>query len=77
MPSDLNNETPRKNNINPQLNPDPSSGDNFFPNKPSSSNNQFKPPVLDGILKSIKDNKKEKIILLILLTINNIFKLLN
>ena len=60
MPSDLNNETPRKNNINPQLNPDPSSGDNFFPNKPSSSNNQFKPPVLDGILKSIKDNKKEK-----------------
>jgi len=65
MPSDPNNEAPRQNNIDPTLNPNPSSGD--YRPKPKPFPNLEPIPVdrpksiLDGGLKSIEDrNKKEQ-----------------
>ncbi|WP_260446486.1 hypothetical protein [Chryseobacterium lactis] len=66
MPSDPNNETPRKNNIEPKLNPSPSSGDyrpkpKPFPNLEPIPN-ELPKSTLDGGLKSIKDmnNRREQ-----------------
>lgn len=63
MPSDPNNETPRKNNIDPILNPNPSSGDyrpkpKIFPDLEPSTNNT-KPPIKDGGIKAIDNNRRE------------------
>lgn len=61
MPSDPN-DPDRKNNIPPNENPSPSSGDykpNFFPNLKKVSPNDNKQPILDGGLKSINDKKQE------------------
>lgn len=64
MPSDPNNQTPRTNNIDPILNPNPSSGDyrpkpKPFPNLEPIPVDRPK-PVLDGGLKSIDDMNKRK-----------------
>jgi RHS repeat-associated protein len=64
MPSDPNNQTPRKNKINPTLNPNPSSGDyrpkpKPFPDLEPIPNDQPK-SILDGGIKSIDDRKREQ-----------------
>ncbi len=64
MPSDPNNETPRKNTIDPILDPTPSLGDyrpkpKPFPNFVPIPNNPTK-PTLDGGLKSIEDKKRRE-----------------
>ena len=64
MPSDPDNETPRVNNINPILNPNPSLGDyrpkpKPFPNFEPISNDKPK-PTLDNGLKSIEDMNTRK-----------------
>ncbi|WP_294206174.1 DUF4329 domain-containing protein [uncultured Chryseobacterium sp.] len=66
MPSDPNNETPRKNNIDPVSDPKPSVGDyrpklKPFPNIEPIPYDHPK-PILDGGLKSIQDinNKREQ-----------------
>ncbi|MBK1897504.1 hypothetical protein [Chryseobacterium paridis] len=64
MPSDPNNETPRKNTIDPTLNPNPSSGDyrpkpKPFPKLDPISNDRPK-SVLDGGLKSIENLNRRK-----------------
>jgi len=61
LPSDPN-DPDRKNKVAPNDNPSPSAGDykpNFFPNLQKVSPIEKKQPVLDGILKSINDRRKD------------------
>lgn len=65
MPSDPNNEDPRKNNIEPTLNPNPSSGDyipklKIFPNLEPTINDR-KLPIKDGGIKGIDDKIQREI----------------
>jgi hypothetical protein len=70
MPSDPNNETPRKNNINPTLNPNPSMGDTI---KIPSSNTKPNTVRLDGGLKAIDDNRKREESMMNMKTVPNPF----